>query len=390
MRFHRVLRATYSVALVILLFGRADADTAAQQQLSPAPAASAGSQPQSRDVESPVFSAEEMTRFMAAATDAGQIKDPMKRCVDFPDPPGSHWSHDGIVAFCRYMLQPTMELAEFDGLIKEGRAKELDRRFAAREAETDGHPDAFYHFLMVRFAKADPARQPLIESWKQQSPDSAFAFALSGWNFQNVGWAARGHKTAKETPQSNFDAMDNAMERARGDLEMAVRLNPQMVAAYTAMMDIGMAVGDQEYVHQAAMRGLQAPGGRYPVFVSLAIYTSARWYGTPQSQQSLLSDVRKSMSKEPLLHVVPAVVSCYAAGIDASAPRDGQWSIYREVLDDMPTHRLLYSVGMTALRHHQYALAYVYLSEAVRFAADDTGAVIALAQATMAMKASER
>jgi hypothetical protein len=390
MKLYRVFRATCSALLMILLFADANADSAAQQQPSSASSAlPADSLPQSHDVAPPVFSEEELTAFLAAAGKADEMKDPMKRCVDFPNPPGSHWSGDGIEAFCRYMLQPTMELSEFDRLIQEGNAKELDARFTAWEADAHGHPNAFLRFLMVRFAGADPARQPLIESWKQQSPDSAFAFALSGWNYSRSGWAARGSRVASETSQANFAAMENAMERARGDLERAVRLNPQLVAAYTAMMDLGMAAGDQQYVRDAAAQGVSVPGGKYPVFSALAMYTSARWYGSPQAQLSLLSDVRKWMPKEPLLHVVPAIVLCMATGIDDHAPQDGQWAVYRTALDDMATHRMLYRVGMTALRHHQDAVAYVYLSEAVRFAADDRAAIDARARAATLLKASQ-
>lgn len=317
--------------------------------------------------EAPVFSANEMSAFVAAATKADEIHDPMERCLHFPDPPGSHWSREGLTAYCRYSLQETVQLAEFDRLIKSGHARDLDERFSSWEADPKRHPDAFYRFVVVNFGTADPERQPLIESWKQQSPQSAYAFALSGWNYMKIGWRARGGKFAAETAQSNFDAMDNAMERARGDIEMAIRLNSHLSMPYAAMVDIGTATSDTNYAFEGAKQGSLATRDKYPIFIQLTKYTSSRWHGDSKSQQWLLSGVDRFVSNEPLLHVIRPIVLSYAAGIDYDAPSDGQWSVYRTAMDDVSSYSLLTLVGRTALDHGQYALAYVYLSEAARF-----------------------
>lgn len=324
-----------------------------------------------REHEDTVFTSEEMKAFMAAAIKADKISDPMERCLHSPDPPGSHWSRDGLLAYCRYDLQPSMDLAEFDRLIKSGHADELDRQFSSWESDAKGHPDVFYRFVLVRFGVFDPDRQSLIESWKQQSPHSAYAYALSGWNYMNAGWRARGGKFASDTPQSNFDAMDNVMDRARGDIEMSIRLNPRLSTPYAAMIDIGTATGDKNYAMDGAKRGLTATGDKFPIFMQLTKYTSSRWHGDAQSQQWLLAGVDRFASSEPLLHVVRAVVLSYAAGIDYDVPVNGQWSVYRQVLDDVATQGLLRLVGKAALDHDQYALAYVYLSEAERFDPSD-------------------
>ncbi|MFC4527943.1 hypothetical protein ISN76_05750 [Dyella halodurans] len=356
----------------MLLFAFVGGASAGPQLLTPprvvAPPAQTPA-PSTEETKDPfaVFTPQEMKAFVAATLKADALKDPMKRCLNFPDPPGSHWSRDGVAAYCRFTLQPTVSLAEFDRLVRSGHAKELDQRLSSWEADPNGHPQAFWYFLLTNFPNGDAIRQALVESWKQQSPNSAFAYATSGWNYTHLGWAARGDASAADTPQENFDGMDNSMERARGDVEKAIRLNPNLSVPYATMITIGTATGDQDYALQGAKQGLQIETTKYAVLSRLAIYTSSRWHGTPEARQWLLSQVDQSVSKQPLLHVIPAIVFAYEALIDHTDPIDGDWTVYRRVFDDVAKPSLLEAAGQTAERYRQFAVAYVYLSEAARF-----------------------
>lgn len=337
--------------------------------------------------ESPVFSAEEMKAFVAAATKADEIKDPMKRCLNYPDPPGSHWSRDGLLSYCRYIVLRTVSPDEVRRLVQAGQAKELDQRLSALDSDPKGHPSAFYGFL-IDLPSGDATWQATIESWKQQSPKSAYAYTASGWDYTSIGWDARGAKWAADTPQSNFDAMENAMERARGDIEMAGRLNSRLSAPYAGMINIATAVSDKGYALDAAKRGLQLARDKYPILVELAKYTSSRWYGNEKSRQWLLSQVDQYASDEPLLHVVRAIVLSFEANIDYDAPADGEWKVCRQALDDVATRGLLRGVGKAALMHGQYAVAYVYLSEVARFNPADQESADRRAQAAAMMGAA--
>jgi len=382
------IRYAALVAVGMLVFSFCPAAVAGALQsgsTTPAPSPLAAPVQAASEQEVAVFSADDMKAFVNAALKADKIRDPMKRCLNFPDPPGSHWSRDGLAASCRYNLQETISLAEFDRLIGSGHAKDLDKRFSSWDADSKRHPNAFYRFLVVRFGKAAPDRQPLIESWKQQSPRSAYAYALSGWNYMNIGWSARGGKPAAETADSSFDAMETEIERSRGDIEMAIRLDPHLSAPYAVMIDIGTLVSDPAYAAEGAEKGVTATRNRYPTFVQLARYTASRWHGDARSQQQLLARVNESIHDEPLLHVIRATVLCFEAEIDHQAPSDHQWSVYRTVLDDVASFSVLQRVGETALDSGQYALAYVYLSEAARFNPADQDVIDERARAASQM-----
>ncbi len=313
-----------------------------------------------------------MRDFVAAVEKAEKIRDPKQRCLEFPDPPGSHWSRDGVVAYCNYMFQPLIDLSEFKQLVSSGHAAELDKRLSEWSADPTNHPEAFWHFLIQDFDIDDPALRELIESWKQQSPSSAFALVASGLQFVNAGWTARGGEYAPATPQSKMDAMQVQIERGLGDLEKAVRLDPKLSAAYAVMVRAGTLWGDPAYVTNTAKRGLEATTYGFPIYLELCFFASERWFGTPPLQTWLLGKISEAATKQPMLLTLQSRVLSDQARIDYQAPKEPlTWSVYRQAFDQVANFRILSYAGDTALRNGQYDVAYVYLSEASRYDARD-------------------
>ena len=345
----------------------------ADPQLLTPPAVVAPSVPDKieHDPSSP-FSLEEMRAFVAAATEADKLKDPLQRCLHFPDPPGSHWSREGVVAYCNYMFQPTMGFAEFQRLVTSGQAKEVDARLAKSAADPAKHPEAFWHFLIEDLNEADPVRLALVESWKQQSPSSAYAHTAAGLQYMRAGWQARGDKFAGHTSDESMEAMSTLVARAVGDLERANRLDPKLSATYAVMIEAGSLSGDPSYAAAAAKRGLAVDAGAFPILSALVMYVSDRWYGNDALQTWLLEQVSQASARRSLAQTIRSRVLSDRARIDFQAPEEPDtWSVYRKVFDDVSYFRTLKSAGDTALRNGQYDVAYVYLSEASRYDGTD-------------------
>lgn len=315
------------------------------------------------------YGIESVRAFMDAASKADRISDPMERCLHYPDPPGAHWSREGVAAYCHFALQSTVDMADFDRLIASGHADELDKRFAALEADPAHHPEAFWAFLKANFDKGDQPRQRLIESWKQQCPKSAYAYTLSGWNYLGLGWSARGGSS--HTSDRQIETAAALFDRGRGDLEMAMRLDPNLTTPYAALISAGTVVSDEATIEAAVKKGLRATGGKAVIFTKLAQTTSTRWGGTPEAREWLLSQVRQSIDSQPLLHIIPPMLAAYEAHVDYMAPADGDWSVLGKVYSDVSTVRLLRLAAQLSYEADQPAVAYVYLSEASRFGADD-------------------
>src|SRR6185312_11894887 len=77
------------------------------------------------------FTRVETNTFLDVAERAEKIADPLQRCLAYPDPPGSHWDHAAVVAYCKYRYQPMISFEQVEQMVQSGRARELDRMFAA-------------------------------------------------------------------------------------------------------------------------------------------------------------------------------------------------------------------------------------------------------------------
>ena len=170
-----------------------------------------------KEVGKHLFTRAETYAFLARAKQAEAIRDPLQRCLAYPDPPGSHWSHDAVDAYCRYRYQPVLPFADIERLIRSGHAAEVDRRLAEALQAQMTQPDA--HGRLDRtfyedFENGSFDIRPTLDAWKRDSPNSAFAYAASGYAYVQMAADARGGQYIADTPQSNIDAMDKLLAQA--------------------------------------------------------------------------------------------------------------------------------------------------------------------------------
>lgn len=226
------------------------------------------------------FTPGEVRDFLAAARKEETIQDPLQRCLAYPDPPGSDWSHVAVVAYCENQLTTGMTFDEVKTLIEASNAQAVDRRMAEllqQELSGMSTPGLFDMTYEMDFGCAcsgsDP--RPILDAWKRQSPRSAFAYAASGMAYVQAAREARGSTWAAKTPQSNFDAMQRLSTEAAADLERAVALDNRIMPAYAGMITLAGLKGDDEYAQAAARRALKVERSNY------LIYSRLTWFAQP-------------------------------------------------------------------------------------------------------------
>lgn len=74
--------------------------------------------------------AQDLKQFMVK-TAAEAIAGLLKRCPAYPDVPCSHWDRAVVRTYCYYRHQPLVSLDDMRQLVREGYARELDRRLIA-------------------------------------------------------------------------------------------------------------------------------------------------------------------------------------------------------------------------------------------------------------------
>ncbi|MFC3651218.1 tetratricopeptide repeat protein [Dyella humi] len=311
--------------------------------------------------------------FVASVREAEKLTDPVQRCLAYPDPPGSHWTHDAVVAYCRYRFQPTITFAEVKDLIEHGKAAELDRRMDEALQAQLTQPDArgrLDHIFLNDFNGSFATRE-LLDAWKRNSPNSAYAYAASGYAYVEMAHAQRGGQFARDTAQEKLDAMDRLLREADSDLQHSISLNPKITPDYVAMMHAaGLEFGD-EYAKRAIALGLKADPFNWSIYNEMLWLVQPQWFGSLHAMQRVADLALKRAKQNPLLWMEKQVVERYqtnASGCDCAPPP--QADHFPAAFDELAASGELATAGKTAGEQGKAPVAVVYLSEAMRFQSD--------------------
>ena len=317
-----------------------------------------------------LFTREQTYPFLDAAKRAERITDPLQRCLAYPDPPGSHWNHDVVAAYCTYRYGPKIPLAEVRQLIESGRVAELDRRFAALLHKQETQPGAkgwFDRAFEMDFNTDSFDVHELVQAWLRQAPDSAFAHAASGLVYVKMAFAARGAELVRNTPESNFESMDRLANQADGDLRRALELNPGLTPAYDGMVNVGgFSDLSCQYAYAAAGKGLAAAPDDFAIYDTLMWLAQPKWCGSEARLRSIWTRAQSHAPTNPLLSLIKPAGEFNL--IDAcKCSEQKQLGAYAAVLDHPATARELLNAGETARDVGNPAVMTIYLSEALRF-----------------------
>jgi len=318
-----------------------------------------------------LFSADEVGRFLEAAKQAEAIKDPLQRCLSYPDPPGSHWSAAATHAYCAYHMQSFMSYEDMKSLIEKGHAAELDRYMQDALQKQRTRPESaglLDHIYFGNFSDSTKETRALIDAWKKQSPKSAFAYVASGRFYLGMAWIARGGKVVSDTPRENFVAMDKWLALGKADLEEAIKLNPRIAHAYSLLIDMAMLTGDDAAISDAANRGLAMEPTNYAIYGQMVWSAEPKWGGSIEEMSRIVHRAQAQASQNGLLKLLLPLPAAYAANLtDCNCEGRADLESYRTVLDDMPAGEILSGVANVTNKRHVANLAVVYQSEVLRF-----------------------
>jgi hypothetical protein len=317
------------------------------------------------------FSAAELNRFVDAAQASEAMTDPLQRCLTYPDPPGSHWSHAAVDAYCHFRTQSFISYAEIQDLIRAGHADEVDRRLAMAlsqqlsQANSRGLLDHIYN---NDFGGAPEVRATL-DQWKRQSPRSAFAFTASAFNYIAAAGSAR---DAEQTPDENNPLIYHLVALARADLSAALALDPRVTPAYEGVVMASQTDHDAIYGRNAVAHGLQIDPSNYSLLAQLMESAEPGSGGSLGAMRKVAERAKAQSANNPLLLLLLPEPDVYESGICGCGYTNpaAQVVAYRVVLDQAVKTQTLSYAGNNAQSTRQPEFALVYLSEALRFDPD--------------------
>lgn len=317
----------------------------------------------------PVTGSPALGAFMVQVQSASKIADPIERCLHMPDPPGSHWHTDGVAAYCRYRLTELPDIAQFRSLIAAGKGDEVDRLLAGylQTQMHDPRYPAIFDQAVSRagFHDASPEMRAAIDAWMRQRPDSVFAVAASGMQYQQAAFAARGADVASKTSEKQWHSARELAQLARRDLDRAATMSPAVPTIYGDMLRMGVLTGDRRYATEAIERGFEVQPNSLTLRLDEAGFTGRKWGGSTAWVARQAEDAAIAAKDTPLLWVAAGSAHIEAATEGyLSPPADGR---FLALASEVATAYDLSQLAADANRAGKNDEAFVLAVEALRF-----------------------
>lgn len=312
--------------------------------------------------------------FMAAAAKADAIADPLQRCLSYPDFPGSHWNAETTRAYCELRNHKTIQLSEIEALLKQGKADEVDRVFRGY-MDTQRSDPKQPGLLDIAFVNAgfddtsDHARQ-VIDTWKQQSPHSAYALAASGMQYVDAAQKARGNGWARDLNDQQVDGMDRQLALAFKDLNRAVSIDPSMTVAFPAMIHAAGLTDDGAYMDKSVQLALKADPSDFAIRTQMMNHAQRKWGGNFGGIHAQSVEDLSLASKNPLLLMVAQRPAAYLATCDCNYTPDQADKLVLQAVDKNLTASDMVSLT-SAIYDTNPRVAVELYDEAIRFGPTD-------------------
>lgn len=318
------------------------------------------------------FTRDQVYAFLASAKRAEALADPLQRCIAYPDPPGSHWARDAVLAYCHYLYQPILSFADAQQLIQSGQSAKLDQLLADALKAQQENPDApgrLDRIYEQDFYNATFDARSTLDAWKRASPRSAFAWVASGDAYVAMAQKARGKNYISNTPQNDIESMDRLLALADADLRHALALDPHVTPTYTAMIDAGTLSLGRSYALDAARRGLAIAPDNFAMRDMLMWMEQPIWYGSLQGMRKLADDAQAHAGRNPLLKLLLPEAGLFEVE-HCDCERKAELAGYRAALDQLGRGGFMRRAGYLAGDDRDLATQVVYLSESLRFNQD--------------------
>lgn len=139
------------------------------------------------------------------------------------------------------------------------------------------------------FESAEPEIVPELDAWVAATPASFAPYLARGSHYLGAMWARRGRKVRAETPDDDFKVMEAAAKMAAADLDRAISLRPNLVAAMRDEIRLAMATSDDDRASRMSGAAFRACPGCLQVRVAHLLSLTPRWGGSYEAIQAFVS-----------------------------------------------------------------------------------------------------
>lgn len=203
-------------------------------------------------------------------------------------------------------------------LLSKGRYGELSGYFDKFQTvfEADAKREMWPLDAADAFASAEDALDAPLDAWVAAMPDSFAPYLARGAHRAAVGFARRGAKWAKNTPDADVRAMKSSLDRAREDLDRAIALRPKLVAAMRYRLQSAAHGSSSATETKASIleQALVACPDCYQIRVTFLMNSTPRWGGSYGAMSEFAKGAMVS-SSNPRMRLLAAYVDLDKANL---------------------------------------------------------------------------
>lgn len=323
---------------------------------------------------SPPSTTPEQRELLVRMAKAELQPDRLKRCLDYPDPPGIHWQRATVAGLCHLEFDEYMSLKDMRAMLDHRDASGLDKHFAklAREQQHDVTSSRLDDTLLRAFACSCKEARDAADAWLAQSPNSAWAYAASGLQYSAAAYAARGTEFIDKTPPERILRMDELHKKAVVDLDRALAIDPDLSVALAKRIAIDRIEGRTDEAHNRLVAAIRRAPESYQVQYEAATLAEPKWGGAPGELQAARRRLVDASATNPML-----LFELTDLDWKAHECSDCKWDMrtYQPMLEEAPSLAVLRKAGIYEVDHQDDVAAVIYLSEVFRFS--PTGEAVA-------------
>ena len=357
---HRPIRVTLLAAASASAFALASTVGGCQQTNASPRAAAAEVAAQEK--------AGQYSKLLARMQAADAEPDAVRRCLDYPAPPGVKWTADVIRARCE-LLVPAPTFIH-DGAATKTPAEAaaiFDSGFAALLEEAQASPaakDGRINRAVGVFS--DGAALPYADRWVQHSPRSAFAHAARGASLLAKASSTRGGAYARETEPADLDTAAEQAQAAADELRQAYELEPRLSAACALRTTALMLSGGSASAFDQGRECARAHPESYFASSAWSGAAEPRWGGSQAELDEVLRFLDASSAKNPLHGTVVGKIKAYDLLVASDLTREDVRQL-EQFASYGPSSYMLNVISDAWNKLGQHELWMAYLSSAVRF-----------------------
>jgi len=317
------------------------------------------------------MSFKEYQRHVVDIDTAEAIRDPVERCMAYPNPPEFKWPSNLVRLGCEDMWRPVTPLATLQRMIDRQDWAGLDRHYAelVRRHHDGDDPEALlYRSFPLASWKDDAEEEAYTQKWLKGAPHSAYASMTRGQVLLNRAWRAKERGDADGNRAAAMKVATPLAKEAVALLRAASARDPRLMPAYRECLSAAMLTGDTD-----AMEGIleaaeaQAPNDYY-VRDKFMQALEPEWYGSFDDMAAFAERVRPRARKNPRLLILLARAEAWKG--DRFLGRGWYGNAldqYRKGLQIAPEEGVLFTAANIAYREGHYAQAMMYWSQVIRF-----------------------